>query len=207
MLYNCFKSYSILCSLLELFICHRSRNNKKFLAPFLIDNFKTFYQTLVFLNNDERWNNLRNYCFKEYGVKVVTFIFGLVISFICPFMFRIQNMMLGLALTNRKLNKDTVRHVLKSMKNQLVIIHDLRLFETSTSKKANFIGQVGKLVVGYFAYILPVCLVGYFFLLTSSESFICQDMKAPFLLNNSFPPAVNMNDLYELRRSNSSKIG
>jgi len=157
-------------------------------------------KTLIFLNHDERWSNFREYCFDEenYGKYIVTLAFGIVISIICPFTFGLQNILLGLVL-NGRMNKDIIRHVLSTTKTQLVVIYDTRLFYKNNKDDDGILGY-GKMAAGYFLYVLPVGCIGYLFLFVYSTSFVCQDMKAPFLLDNSFKPAVNMTDLYLLRR-------
>ena len=62
-----------------------------------------------------------------------------------------------------------------------------------------------KLAAGYLFYVLPIGGVGYLFLLVKSESFVCQEMKAPFLLDNAYPPAVNMTHVYEMRINSNVK--
>jgi len=56
-------------------------------------------------------------------------------------------------------------------------------------------------------YMVPVGIIGYLFLLPYSTTFVCQKMKAPFLLNNSFEPSVNMAELYEMRRKSCNSYG
>ena len=156
----------------------------------------------MFLNNDERWSNFREYCFYEenYGTKNVTFVFGIVISVICLFTFALQNVLLGLVL-NGRINKDIISHVLLTTKKQLVVIYDTSLFYKNNKDNIKGILGYGKIAAGYFLYVLPVGCIGYVFLFVSSTAFVCQDMKAPFLLDNTFKPAVNMTKLYLMRRT------
>jgi len=158
-------------------------------------------KTLVFLNHDERWSNFREYCFdeKNYGTKNVTFVFGIVISLICPFTFGLQNVLLGLVLTGR-INKDIIIHTLSTTKTQLVLIYDTSLFYKNNEDNTKGIVGYVKMAAGYFLYVLPVGCIGYLFLLISSTSVVCKDMKAPFLLDNTFKPSVNMMELYLMRR-------
>ena len=161
----------------------------------------TLSKTLIFLNHDERWSNFREYCFDEenYGKKNVTFVFGIVISVIFPFAFGLQNVLFGLVL-NWRINKDTIGHVLSTTKTQLVVIYDTRLFYKSNKYNTKDIAEYGKMAAGYFLYVLPVACIGYLFLLISSTSVVCKDMKAPFLLDNTFKPDVNMTELYLMRQ-------
>jgi len=165
-------------------------------------------KTLVFLNDDERWSNYREYCFDEenYGKRAGTFVFGIVISVICPFTFGLQNVLFGFVL-NGRINKHIISHVLSTTKTQLVVIYDTSLFYKNN--KDNTKGIVGyiKLVSGYFVYVLPVACIGYLFLFVYSTSFVCQNMKARFLLDNTFKPTVNMTELYLTRRKSCSENG
>jgi len=158
-------------------------------------------KTLLFLNDDERWSNYREYCFDEenYGKKTGTFVFGIVISVICPFTFGLQNVLLGLVL-NGRINKDIISHVLRTTKTQLLVIYDTRLFYKNNKDSTKSISGYVKMAAGYFVYVLPVASIGYLFLFVYSTAFVCQDMKAPFLLDNTFKPIVNMTELYLTRR-------
>ena len=168
----------------------------------------TLPKTLIFLNHDERWSNFREYCFNEenYGKNIVTLVFGIVISVICPFIFGLQNILLALVL-NGRINKDIIRHILRTTKTQLVVIYDTSLFYKNNEDNTKSIVGYGKMAAGYFLYVLPVGCIGYLFLFVSSSSFICQGMKAPFLLDNTFKPTVNMTELYLMRRKLCDKDG
>ena len=53
------------------------------------------FQTLVFLVDDKRWSNLRSYLIEErIGKNGCGFIFGLLISFICPGILSLQSFLL-----------------------------------------------------------------------------------------------------------------
>ena len=116
-------------------------------------------------------------------------------------MFQIQNVVLGLFLTNRKINRKTIIHMIKSTTYQLVIIYDLSLFNQTVGNESKRFWRFCKMTIGYLFYVLPIGIIGYLFLVINSKSFICREMQAPFLLNNSYNPAVDMNELYELRRT------
>jgi len=168
----------------------------------------TLSKTLVFLNHDERWSNFREYCFdeKNYGTKYVTFVFGIVISIISPFTFGLQNVLLGLVL-NGRINKGIISHALSTTKTQLVLIYDINLFYKNNEDNTEGIVGYVKMAAGYFLYVLPVGCIGYLFLFASSSAFVCQDMKAPFLLNNTIKPAVNMTELYLMRQESCNEDG
>jgi len=158
-------------------------------------------KTLVFLNDDERWRNFREYSFDEenYGKKNVTFVFGIIISVICTFIFGLQNVLLGLVL-NGRFKMDIISHVLGTTKTQLLLIYDTSLFYKNNNHTTKGFLPYVKMAAGYFLYVLPVGCIGYLFLSIHSTSFICQDMKARFLLDNTFKPVVNMTELYLMRR-------
>lgn len=137
---------------------------------------------------------------ETYGVKFITFVFGVVIYLICPVIFRIQNILFGLVITNGRLGKNTLIHVCKTTREQLVVIYDITLFNTIFYQPSGFICSFFKVAAGYLVYLLPITLIGYGFLTAKNDSIICYKMKAPFLLDNSYPPAIDMNKLYALRR-------
>jgi len=165
-------------------------------------------KTLIFLNHDERWSNFREYYLDEenYGKKNVTFVFGIVITVICPFTFGLQNLLLGLVL-NGRINKKIINHVLRTTRTQLVVIYDTSLFFKNNKDNTKGILEYVKIAAGYFLYVLPVSCVGFLFLFGYSTSFVCQDMKAPFLLDNTFKPSVNMMELYLMRRKSCNSNG
>jgi len=106
---------------------------------------------------------------------------------------------LGL-IVNGKFNKDTLCHVFITTQIQLLVIYDTSLFYKNTKGIKNSIVAFCKISAGYSLYMLPVGFIGYLFLFVYSTSFICQDMKAPFLLNNTYEPVVNMTELYLMRQ-------
>ena len=163
----------------------------------------TFSQTLVFLNNDERWNNLREYSINVYGVKSVTCVFGVVISIICPFIFGLQNILLGLMVTNGEFGKETLNHILQSTRTQLVVIYDLTLFDRKNGEKIKSVKNIWRLAnlaIGYLFYVLPIGIILYLFLFVRYTTFVCQELKAPFLLDNNFKPVNDMDEIWQIRK-------
>ena len=160
----------------------------------------------MFLNNDERWSNLRTHLYGEYGFNFVTFCFGVIISFICPVIFVFMNLLIGLIL-NGDLTKKTFYKIFKMMNRQLVIIYDLSLFKTNEKYQQNYF----RVISGYLVYVLTIGLIGFIFLIANSNTYIREDLKASFLLNNSIPAAINipigddtitdMEKLYKLSRA------
>ena len=61
------------------------------------------------------------------------------------------------------------------------------------------------IICGYFAYILPVGIIGFILLFANSEKNICVEMKAPFLLDNNFEPTSNLTQMFEDRRHGSNR--
>ena len=117
--------------------------------------FAISVQALSFLTNDARWDNLRIYYIEQYGQPLVTFVFGLVISFICPLLFGMQNVLLAVILNYGKLNKATLWQIIKTLDKQLIVIYDLSLLNTTSGGNQNGFLQLLKLATGYFLYVLP----------------------------------------------------
>ena len=109
-------------------------------------------------------------------------------------------------IVNGKFNKDTLRHVFITTQIQLVVIYDTSLFYENIKDGTKGIVAFGKIAAGYFLYILPVGFIGYLFLFVYSTVFVCEAMKAPFLLNNNFKPLVNMTELYLMRQQLCEEI-
>jgi len=108
-------------------------------------------KTLIFLNHDERWSNFREYCFDEehYGKYLVTLVFGIIISVICPFTFGLQNILLGLVL-NGRINKDIMSHVFRTTETQLIVVYDITLFHKNNKDKSEGFVEYVKMAAGYF---------------------------------------------------------
>ena len=58
-------------------------------------------KSVVFLHRDERWRNLRKYLLDRYGVTRTTLFYGIVIWLICPVLFRLQYILLGMVQSNK----------------------------------------------------------------------------------------------------------
>ena len=126
-------------------------------------------------------------------------VFGFIVTLICPLLFGIQYILLGLCITNQTLNKQALKHVINSMITQWILILDLSVFDAKDGNKIENSWRCFKVAIGYFFYVLPMGLVGYLFLFIRYKSFICNDLQAPFLLDNTQKSTVNMTELYELR--------
>ena len=168
-----------------------------------IDHIKT----LTFLIHDQRWVNLRSYFFDtldnpqdDTHDKNTTFIFGIIISLVCPELFRLQNILFGLIVTNGNVSFKTLMKITKSTGEQLVIIHDTFLYDTKPRKRFSFVQKCLKLTVGYLAYVLPVFIMLMALLYGQSDKTICRELNARFLLDNNVEPAVNLTKMYEDRR-------
>ena len=108
----------------------------------------------------------------------MTFVFGLIISFVCPVIFCLQNFLLGLFITNGKMSKGTVTHVLKTLVHQLVVVYDLTLFDINNQNQSRKkVWKWAKLGIGYLFYLVPVGIIGYLFLTIRIQFTICTDMK------------------------------
>ena len=158
------------------------------------------YQTIMFLHTDERWDTLRSHLIQNVGEQGTTCMFGIILALVCPVMFGIQNVLLGMCLfqhTNYNLARG-FSHVLKSLRYQLVVLYDLKLYR-SGNKIKNKCSQIVRIVVGYFLYVLPVCGLVSLFLFGKANFTICQLLNAPFLLDNDVTPVVNMSSFYHTR--------
>ena len=130
----------------------------------------------MFLNDDERWQNLREYYLEPDGLESdkettrVTFVFGAIISFICPLVFVVQNILLGLILTNGKFNLQTFTHVFNTTKYQLVVIYDLSMFDTKPDETTKTWWRLLKMGLGYLFYTLPIGGIGYLFLFINTKA-------------------------------------
>ena len=71
----------------------------------------------------------------------MTTVRTLTISLICPFVFGIQTILLGLFVGSGKLNMEKIAHVLMTLKTQLVLIYDITL--------TPFFNQFGPLKYSY----------------------------------------------------------
>ena len=165
-------------------------------------------KTLSFLIHDERWVNLRSYLFNTLDNppddKNTTFIFGIIISLVCPELFRLQNILLGLTVTNGNVGCKTLMKIIKSTGVHLVI-PDVSVFDTTPKRTFSFRKCI-KLTVGYFVYVLPVLALLYGLLYAQTNQTICRELNARFLLDNNVEPAVNLTKMYEDRRSSRRKV-
>lgn len=175
------------------------------------------YMTVIFLHRDERWKNLRFYLLEEYGEKQVTFIFGFIIWIICPMMFAIQYVLLGMVLSNGPFKKSwkIFLRTIKSMIHQLLIIHDNSVFEWKDSKAEEMWWAILKMILGYTLYMAPIGFLFIIFSMASSKESVCRNLYAPFLLDNNQIPSpfvhedgnitnLSFSELYDLRKTYGS---
>ena len=96
---------------------------------------------------------------------------------------------------------DSFRHVLGSMRHQVVVLYDLTSFKggKKTEKQCQGCGVL-ILVIGYILYVLPICGLITLSLFGHTTSMVCKPLNATFLLNNDVVPVVNMSNLYRLRQ-------
>ena len=104
---------------------------------------------MVFCIHDERWNNLRDFYTDEYGKDILTFVFGIIISLVCPFLFCVQNILLGLCISNGGINLDNFKRILTTTKTQIIVIYDMSMFGTKNEGSSRNILDFVKLPVGY----------------------------------------------------------
>ena len=160
-------------------------------------------KTIMFLHVDERWEPLRSYLFATIGDRKTTAVFGVIIALVCPIMFGIQNLMLGMCLFEQSTNNvaQAFRHVVQSMRYQLVVLYDLTLLSgrRSATKQSQWCGVV-RIVVGYLLYALPICCLITLSIYGKSKLTVCVPLNATFLLDNDVEPVFNMSNLYRLRQ-------
>lgn len=160
---------------------------------------------MLFLHADERWNNLRVYLMDEenLGKRATTFLFGSIIYMVCPFLIRIQNILMGMCLFegSTKNFANALRHVVQSLSVQLVVLYDLTLFKTTSNVcKSHSWSGMGRLLLGYTLYVLPLFGFGTLFMYGQLNGTVCRPIKATFLVDNEITPAHNMSELYQSRQ-------
>ena len=157
----------------------------------------------MFLHADERWDPLRSYLFETIGEQGTTCVFGVIIYLVCPVMFCIQNLLLGLCLFEHSRTNlaHAINHILQSMRYQLVVLYDLSLFkeQNKPDQKSSWRGVV-RIVIGYFSYVLPMVALITLSIRGQGEWTVCTSLNAPFLLDNEVVPVVNISNLYQSRK-------
>ena len=118
-------------------------------------------------------------------------------------MFCFQNLLLGMCLFEHSTNHvaDSFRHVLGSMRHQVVVLYDLTSFKggRKSKKKSQSCGVVS-IVLGYILYVLPICGLVILSMFGHTTSMVCRPLNATFLLDNDVVPVFNMSKLYRLRQ-------
>ena len=156
---------------------------RNYLSPYYV-------QTLIFLHHDVRWSNAGSFIFDTLGHYYTICLFGVIISFVCPFLFGVSNLIFGLIVTNGKFGINTIKHVIMVMQQESVILHNISLFNSNSDNGRSLSRRCLDLVIGYFFYLVPIVSFGFYLLFaapTGSLQTICTKMNAPFLLNNSIP--------------------
>lgn len=166
---------------------------------------RPFIKTVIFLHVDERWDNLRIHLLYLFGSRGTTFMFGVIISIVCPLMFGLQNVILGMVLTNGPINKSTFYHVIRSLQYQLVVLYDTSLFEIKTAEKQIKMSwrRVRGVIIGYAVYMLPIVALGLVFQFGEPNVTICRPLKATFLVNNeaNLCGYSSLSEIYSQRRT------
>ena len=105
-------------------------------------------------------------------------------------------------VTNGKCGINTTKHVIMTIQQQSVVLHNISLFNSNTDNQKSVCRRCFDLVLGYFCYLIPISAFGFLLLFsapTGSLQTICTKMNATFLLNNNIPAAVNMTEMFEMR--------
>ena len=111
-------------------------------------------------------------------------------------------MLFGLIVTNGEFGKTTIKHVIMTWQRQLVLLHDVSLFNTDSTDNQSTVYRCFKRLIAYMAYLLPFAVTGFALISVGppgSLQTICKKMNAPFLLNNSIPTEVNMEEMFNMR--------
>ena len=111
-------------------------------------------------------------------------------------------------VTNGKCGINTTKHVIMTIQQQSVVLHNIALFNSNTDNQKSFCRRRFDLVLGYLFYLMPIATFGFLLLFaapTESLQTICTKMDAPFLLDNSIPAAVNMTEMFEMRKKSDRR--
>ena len=111
-------------------------------------------------------------------------------------------MVFGLIVTNGEFGMATIKHVIMTWQQQLVLLHKISLFNTDSRDNRSTIYRCCKIIIGYMSYLLPFVVMGFTLISVgppASLQTICTTMNAPFLLNNSIPAKVNMTEMFQMR--------
>ena len=137
-------------------------------------------------------------------------IFGVIVSIVCPFMFCLQNLIVGLILnshimTFKKFGK-IFGHSVATLRHQIVVLLDKSrlLYELPNEQASLF--DILRIACAHAAYlILPIVL---FIILTyaSNPGIICSPLAAPFLLNNNYAPKLSLPHLFEARQKTGKQL-
>ena len=159
-------------------------------------------QTLNIIHEDKRWINLRTYLTDIIGDFGVTLIGGVIVSLVCPVMFIVSNVLLGIGLNFTSLMKgefgSTLNHIISELKYQTVIISDTSRLERNGTNGFTW-WKIPKLSLSFMVYLLPSVALLSVLSFGRSNMTLCHPMQAPFLFDNTFVPANNL-DFEELYR-------
>ena len=136
------------------------------------------------------------------GRRNTTCLFGVIITFVCPFLFQLSNIIFGLIITNGKFGINTIKHVVMMMQQESVILHNISLFNSNSDKRKSIFRRCFDLVIGYLFYLVPIGSFGFLLLFAAPRApleTICTKMNATFLLNNSIPAEVDMEEMFQKR--------
>ena len=152
---------------------------------------------------------MRNYLITEYTDTYTTLFSGIVIWLICPVLFQVQYVLLGVALSTEPFKKfaKTISNSVKSMAEQIVLIYDLSLFpENPLDGMGLSVLNVSRLILGYIIYMLPIGLLLTAFSFFSFNVPLCRQLHAPWLLDNTAIPAPFVLESGELRTISFSEF-
>ena len=163
-------------------------------------------KTLHLIHEDNRWLNFRTYLTNKIEDFGFTLIGGLIVSLVCPVMFIVSNVLLGIGLNFTSLIQgeiaSTLKHIILELNYQTVIISDTSRLEKNGTSGFTW-WKVPKLSLSFLVYLLPSVALLSVLSFGRLNMTLCHPMKAPFLLDNTFVLANNLNfeELYRQRQT------
>ena len=120
-------------------------------------------------------------------------------------------MLLGIGLNFNSFIKgeigSTFKHIISELNYQSVIISDSSNFEKNGINVFSW-WKLPKLALSFMIYLLPTVAILYILSFGRLNMTICHPMKAPFLVDNTFVPANNLNfeELYRQRQGEQQEF-
>ena len=155
---------------------------------------------------DKRWMNLRTHLTSKIGDLGISLVGGIIVSLVCPVMFIVSNILLGIGLNFTSFIKgeigSTFKHIISELKYQTVIISDTSRLEKNGTDGFTW-RKVPKLSLSFLVYLLPSVALLSVLSFGKTNMTVCHQMKTRFLVDNTFVPGYNLDfeKLYRQRQS------